>query len=1068
MSRYFIDRPIFAYVLAVMVVIAGILSLRTLPVAQFPAIAPPAISITATYPGADAQTLENTTTQIIEQQLKGLDHLRYFSSSSSSAGTVTITLTFEQGTNPDIAQVQVQNKLQAATPLLPQEVQRQGILVAKATQNILLFVGLYSETGQHDADDLADIVASKISDPLSRVTGVGDTQIFGSQYAMRIWVDPLKLNNYALTMTDVTDAVTAQNAQVSAGQIGAQPAPKEQMLNATVSVSSRLTSPEEFAKIRLKSGADGSIVRLGDVARVAIGAENYGFSAQWNGKPASGIAVKLAPGANALNTVVAVKERVTELAKQFPPDVKVIFPYDTSPFVRLSIEQVVETLFEAVVLVFLVMFLFLQNFRATLIPTIAVPVVLTGTFAVLAAFGYSINTLTLFGMVLAIGLLVDDAIVVVENVERLITTEHLSPKDAARRSMEEITGALIGIAVVLSAVFLPMAFFGGSTGVIYRQFSITIVSAMVLSIAVALVLTPALCATILKPHDPTKNEGNGPLARFFRWFNDKFDRGRARYERGARSTASRWGRSLIVYAVIVAGMALLFARLPTGFLPDEDQGVMIALVQGPAGSTTARTQKGLDLVRDHFLKDAGAAIRGVYTINGFSFSGTGQNSGIAFMPMKEWKDRPGIQNKAQTIIGRAMGVFSQYKDGLIFAVIPPAVQELGNATGFDLQLVDEGGLGHDKLLAARNQLLGMASQNKLLVGVRPNALDDAPQLRVDVDQDKARALGLDLGTVNSTISTAWGGAYVNDFIDRGRVKRVYIQADAPYRMAPEDIGDLFVRGASGTMAPFTAFSTLSWHQGPMQLTRYNGQPSMEILGQPAPGVSSGSALKAMKEMQAKLPPGTRLDWTGLSYEEQLSGGQAPALYGLSLLIVFLCLAALYESWSVPVAVMLVVPLGVVGALLAALLTGLNNDIYLQVGLITTIGVSAKNAILIVEFAEERMRDGMNAYDAAIAAAKLRLRPILMTSLAFIFGVFPLAIANGAGAGGQNAIGRAVVGGMFSATVLAIFFVPMFFVVVLRLFGQHGDHGQGDADAHVTHIHPDAPRDDGGHVAPQGA
>ncbi|WP_343527066.1 efflux RND transporter permease subunit [Sphingomonas sp.] len=1048
MSRYFIDRPIFAYVLAVMVVIAGLLSLRTLPISQFPAIAPPAVSITANYPGADAQTLENTTTQIIEQQMKGLDHLRYFSSSSSSAGSVTITLTFEQGTDPDIAQVQVQNKLQAATPLLPQEVQRQGIIVAKATQNFLLFVSLYSENGKHNADDLSDIVASRIADPLSRVTGVGDTQVLGSQYAMRIWVDPIKLNNYALTIADVTNAVTAQNAQVSAGQIGAQPAPKEQMLNATVSVSSRLTSPEQFAQIRLKSNTDGSIVRLGDVARVEIGAENYAFSSQWNGKPASGIGIKLAPGANALDTVAAVKERVNELAKQFPPDVKVIYPYDTSPFVRLSIEQVIETLVEAVVLVFLVMFLFLQNFRATLIPTIAVPVVLMGTFGVLAAFGYSINTLTLFGMVLAIGLLVDDAIVVVENVERLIITEHMSPKDAARKSMDEITGALIGIAAVLSAVFLPMAFFGGSTGVIYRQFSITIVSAMVLSVAVALILTPALCAAILKPHDPSKGQGNGPLARFFRWFNDRFDRGRDRYEKGARSTARRWGRSLIAYALIVAGMTVLFMRLPTGFLPDEDQGVMIALVQGPPGASTARTQKGLDLIRDQFLSDAGGAIRGVYTINGFSFAGQGQNSGIAFIPMKEWKDRPGAQNKAQAIIGRAMGAFSHYNDGLIFAVIPPAVQELGNATGFDMQLVDIAGIGHEKLLAARNQLLGMASQNKSLVGVRPNALDDAPQLKVNVDQDKARALGLDLSTVNSTIATAWGGSYVNDFIDRGRVKRVYIQADAAYRMAPEDIGDLYVRGATGTMAPFTAFSTLAWNQGPMQLTRYNGQPSMEILGQAAPGVSSGAAIRAMEEMQAKLPPGTRLDWTGLSYEEQLSGGQAPALYGLSLLIVFLCLAALYESWSVPISVLLVVPLGVVGALLAAMLTGLNNDIYLQVGLITTIGVSAKNAILIVEFAEEKMREGMNAFDAAIEAAKLRLRPILMTSLAFIFGVFPLAIADGAGAGGQNAIGRAVVGGMLSATILAIFFVPMFFVVVMRLFDRKkGETPQGDVPPH---------------------
>ena len=1034
MARYFIDRPIFAYVLGIMVMLAGIIGIRSLPIAQFPAIAPPAVAITATYPGADAQTLENTTTQIIEQQLKGIDNLRYFSASSSSAGTVTITLTFEQGTDPDTAQVQVQNKLQAATPLLPQEVQRQGILVAKATQNFLLFVGLYSENGAHDADDLADYVASRIQDPLSRVEGVGDTQIFGSQYAMRIWIDPLKLTTYGLTVADVTAAVTAQNAQVSAGQLGAQPAPKEQMLNATVSVSSRLNTPEQFARIRLKSGANGSVVRLGDVARVAIGAENYGFSAQWNGKPASGIGIKLAPGANALDTVEGVKARVNEIAKEFPPDVKVIFPYDTSPFVRLSITQVIETLVEAVVLVFLVMFLFLQNFRATLIPTIAVPVVLLGTFAVLAIAGYSINTLTLFGMVLAIGLLVDDAIVVVENVERLITTEGLSPRDAARRSMDEITGALIGIALVLSAVFLPMAFFGGSTGVIYRQFSITIVSAMVLSIAVALILTPALCATILKPHDPNKGEGHGLLARFFRWFNDKFDRGRNRYERGVKATTRRWGRSLIVYALIVGGMVFLFARLPNGFLPEEDQGVMIALVQGPAGSTSARTQKGLDLVTNHFLKDAGGAIRGVYTLNGFSFAGAGQSSGIAFIPMKEWEDRPGAENKAQAIIGRAMGVLGAYGDGLIFAIIPPAVQELGNASGFDLQLVDQGGIGHERLLAARNQMLGMASQDKSLIGVRPNALDDAPQLKVAVDQDKAGALGLDLATVNSTIATAWGGSYVNDFIDRGRVKRVYIQNDQQYRMAPEDIGKLYVRGASGTMAPFTAFADLSWRQGPTQLTRYNGQPSMEILGQPAPGVSSGAAMATMEMMQSKLPPGTALEWTGLSYEERLSGGQAPALYGLSLFIVFLCLAALYESWSVPVSVMLVVPLGIVGALLAATLTGLSNDIYLQVGLITTIGVSAKNAILIVEFAEERMREGMNATEAAIEAAKLRLRPILMTSLAFIFGVFPLAIANGAGAGGQNAIGRAVVGGMLSATVLAIFFVPMFFVVVIRLFG----------------------------------
>ncbi len=1066
MARYFIDRPIFAWVIAMILMLAGILAIRVLPISQFPTIAPPAVSITATYPGADAQTLENTTTQIIEQQIKGIDHLRYFSSSSSSAGTVTITVTFEQGTDPDIAQVQVQNKLQAATPLLPQEVQQQGILVAKATQNFLLFVGLYSENGKHDAADLSDYIVSKLQDPLARVNGVGDTQVFGSQYAMRIWVDPLKLNNYALTMADISAAVIAQNAQVSAGQIGAQPAPKEQMLNATVSVESRLTNPDEFGAISLKSNADGSIVRLRDVARVAIGAENYQFTSQWNGKPASGIAIKPAPGANALDTVTAVKARVTEIAKQFPPDVKVIFPYDTSPFVRLSIHQVIETLVEAVVLVFLVMFLFLQNFRATLIPTIAVPVVLLGTFGVLAIAGYSINTLTLFGMVLAIGLLVDDAIVVVENVERLIQTEHLSPKDAARKSMDEITGALVGIALVLSAVFLPMAFFGGSTGVIYRQFSITIVSAMVLSVSVALVLTPALCATILKAHDPGKAEGNGPLARFFRWFNRAFDSGQAKYERGVRGTVGRWKRSALVYLLIVVGMALLFVRLPTGFLPDEDQGVAIALVQGPAGSTTARTQKGLDLIRDHFLDTEAKNIQGVYTINGFSFAGVGQNSGIAFIPLKAWEFRKGVANKVPAITGRGMGVFSQYTDGFIFALAPPAVQELGNATGFDFELVDETGIGHDKLLAARNMLLGMAAQDKTLAGVRPNALDDAPQLKVNIDHDKARALGLDLATVNNTISTAWGGSYINDFIDRGRVKRVYLQADEQYRQAPESIGDFYVRGATGTMAPFSAFSTQSWSQAPVQLTRYNGLPAMEILGQPAPGVSSGAAMKAIEAMHAKLPPGTRLEWTGLSYEERLSGGQAPALYGLSLLIVFLCLAALYESWSVPISVMLVVPLGIVGALLAATLTGLANDIYLQVGLITTIGVSAKNAILIVEFAEERMREGMNAFDAAIAAAKLRLRPILMTSFAFILGVFPLAISTGAGAGAQNAIGRAVVGGMLSATILAIFFVPMFFVVVLRLFGRHGGSTTegGDRDG-ARRDEPDA---DGAHPAPQGA
>ena len=1065
MSRYFIDRPIFAWVIAVVLMLAGAIAIRSLPVAQFPEIAPPAVAITATYPGADAETLERTTTQIIEQQLKGIDHLRYFSSSSSSAGTVTITLTFEQGTDPDIAQVQVQNKLQAATPLLPQEVQRQGIQVTKSAASFLLVVGLVSTDGSHSNTDLSDMVVSKFQDPISRVTGVGELQVFGAQYAMRIWLDPIKLNSYQLTVADVTSAVQAQNAQVSAGQIGAQPAPKTQMLNATVSVQSRLQTPEQFANIRLKTTTNGAVVRLGDVARVEIGAENYGFEVQYNGKPASGFGVRLAAGANALDTVELVKQRAQEIGKTLPADVKVIYPYDTTPFVRLSVEQVIHTLIEAVVLVFLVMFLFLQNWRATLIPTIAVPVVLLGTFAVMAIAGFTINTLTLFGMVLAIGLLVDDAIVVVENVERLIVTEHLSPKEAARKSMDEISGALIGIGLVLSAVFLPMAFFGGSTGVIYRQFSITIVSAMVLSVMVALILTPALCATILKPHDPNKTQGNGPVARFFRWFNDKFDRTQHKYEGGVRKTARGWKRSLLVYALIVGGMVLVFTRLPSGFLPDEDQGTVLALVQGPAGATSARTAKGLDLVRDHFLKAESANVAGVFTINGFSFAGQGQNAGLVFVNLKPWDQRGGADNKAQAIVGRAMGAFSQYKDGLIFALVPPAVQELGNATGFDAQLVDSGGIGHEKMVQARNMMLGMAAQDQRLAQVRPLSLDDAPQLKVKVDEDKARALGLDLADVNSTIATAWGGGYINDFIDRGRVKRVYVQADAPYRLSPDDVGKLYVRNATGQMVPFTAFSTLEWANAPVQLTRYNGQSAMQIQGSPGPGLSTGAAMQAMEEIHAKLPPGTALEWTGLSYEERLSGGQAPALYGLSLLIVFLCLAALYESWSVPISVMLVVPLGILGAVLAAWLTGLNNDIYLQVGLITTIGVSAKNAILIVEFAEERINEGMRPFDAAVEAAKLRLRPILMTSLAFIFGVLPLAISTGAGAGGQNAIGRAVVGGMLSATLLAIFFVPMFFVVVLRLFG-HGHDGKRPVEDR-PHDSNDAD-DEGDAPRPQGA
>lgn len=1064
MSRYFIDRPIFAWVIATVLMLGGLLAIRSLPISQFPSIAPPAVTITANYPGADAETLERTTTQIIEQQLRGIDNLRYFSSQTSSAGRATITLTFEQGTDPDIAQVQVQNKLQAATPLLPQEVQRQGVVVAKSSASLLLVAALYSEDGSHNANDLSDYLVSQIQEPISRITGVGDLELFGTQYAMRIWVDPLKLRSYNLAIQDVVTAVKAQNAQISAGQIGQLPASKEQEINATVSVQSRLQTPEQFGAIRLRTAQGGAVVRLRDVARVQIGAQNYGFDAQYNGRPGSGFGLRLATGANALDTVDAVKSEIERIAQGFPSDVKVVYPYDTTPFVRLSVEQVVHTLIEAVVLVFLVMFLFLQNWRATLIPTIAVPVVLLGAFAVMSALGYSINTLTLFGMVLAIGLLVDDAIVVVENVERLIQTEHMSPKEAARKSMDEISGALIGIGLVLSAVFLPMAFFGGSTGVIYRQFSVTVVASMVLSVLVALILTPALCATILKPHDPKKHQGDGPFARFFRWFNAMFDRGTNKYEAGVVSTARSWKRSGLVYLLVLGVLVFTFWRLPSGFLPEEDQGSMITLVQTPPGSTLARTQKALDVARDYLLNDEKANIASVFTVGGFSFAGVGQNAGIAFVKLKSWEDRRGSENRAPAIAARAMRAFAQYRDASIFPLVPPAVQELGNATGFNLWLVDRGDLGHEKLLAARNRLLEMAGGDKRVAQVQPLSLDDAPQLNIDVDQDRAGALGLDIGDINSAISTAWGGAYVNDFLDRGRTKRVYLQADEPYRSSPDAVRDFYIRGASGQMASFGAFSTLSWKQAPVILTRYNGRPAMELQGIPGQGQSTGTAMEAMQELHGRLPSGTSLDWTGLSYEERLSSGQAPALYGLSLLIVFLCLAALYESWSVPIAVMLVVPLGVLGAVLAAALTGLNNDIYLQVGLITTIGVAAKNAILIVEFAEERVLSGMNAFDAAIEAARLRLRPILMTSLAFVFGVLPLAISTGAGAGGQNAIGRSVVGGMLSATVLAIFFVPMFFVVVARMFnhGQEDRPRLNDIESEGRNISSD------GGVTPQGA
>lgn len=1042
MARYFIDRPIFAWVIAIVVMLAGLLAIRSLPVAQFPEIAPPAVTIQTTYPGANAETLASTTTQIIEQQLKGIDNLRYFSSTSDGSGNLNITLTFEQGTDPDIAQVQVQNKLAQATPLLPQEVQQQGLRVSKSAASFLMVLAVYADDGIHDGQDTADFVASSLQDPISRVTGVGDTVLLGSQYAMRIWLDPYKMATLQVTTSDVKNAVRAQNAQVSAGQIGGTPAPAGQALNATVTAQSRLRTAEEFRNIRLRSNVDGSVVLLSDVARVELGAENYGFGAKFNGHPAVGFGIRLAPGANALDTVTAVKERVDALSKNFPVWVKYDFPVDNSTFVRLSVEQVIHTLFEAVLLVFVVMFIFLQNWRATLIPTIAVPVVLLGSLAVLSVAGFTINTLTLFGMVLAIGLLVDDAIVVVENVERLIQDEGLSPREAARKSMDEISGALIGIGLVLSAVFLPMAFFGGSTGVIFRQFSITIVSSMILSVLVALILTPALCATILRPADHG-HSWHGPVGsifgRFFTWFNRGFDKGVTRYGQGVQTVERRWGRTMIVFALIVAGMAFIFLRLPGGFLPEEDQGIIINQVSLPAGSTIEETERALTRMRRHYTTEEKDNVSAIFTVAGFGFMGQGQNVGIMFVRMKGWEHRKGEENAVPAIALRANMAFQKIKAGMAFAIVPPSVQELGNASGFDFQLLDQANLGHEALLAARNQLLGMAMADKRLAQVRPNGLEDTPQLKLNVDQAAAGALGVAQADVNDTISTNLGGAYINDFIDRDRVKRVFVQADAPFRTSPDAVGNYHVRGSSGTMAPLSAFSTTEWIKGPARLERYNGVPSMNIQGSPAPGVSTGTAMAAMEEMAAKLPAGVGFAWNGISYEERTSGGQAPYVYALSMLIVFLCLAALYESWSVPIAVILVVPLGVLGAVIAATLAGLNNDIYLQVGLITTIGVSAKNAILIVEFAEEKMREGLPPAQAALEAGKLRLRPILMTSLAFIFGVLPLALSTGAGAGGQNAIGWAVVGGMLSATVLAIFFVPVFFTVVKRLFREHVDH-----------------------------
>jgi multidrug efflux pump len=1036
MSRFFINRPIFAWVLAIMVMLAGLLALKTLPVSQYPPIAPPQISINAMYPGASAQTVQDTVTQVIEQKLNGIDNLIYMSSTSDSAGAVTINLTFKAGTDPNIAQVQVQNKLQLATPLLPQVVQKQGIQVVKSTKNFLVIVGLISEDGSMSRYQLTDYMVANVQDIISRTEGVGEVTVFGSQNAMRIWIDPTKLNNYRMTTNDVIAALQSQNAQVSAGQFGGMPALTGQQLNATITARTLLQTPDQFENIILRTNPDGSSVRLKDVGEARIGTENYDIVARYKGLPLGGMAIRLAAGANALDTVERVKSKMAELSGYFPAGMEVVYPYDTTPFVEVSIKEVVRTLIEAVFLVFIIMFLFLQNIRATLIPTIAVPVVLLGTMAVLSAAGFSINTLTMFALVIVIGLLVDDAIVVVENVERIMSEEGLSPHDATVKSMGQITGALVGIATVLTAVFLPMAFFGGSTGVIYRQFSITIISAMVLSVLVALILTPALCSTLLKPiAKGRESHESGWFSGFFRWFNKAFNFGRGKYEKIVSRSFGKPIRYLVVYGAIVAVMAYFFVRLPTAFLPDEDQGFIICQIQLPAGAAQNRTIEVIEQIEKHFLENETATVESLVTVAGFSFAGRGQNMGLAFVKLKDWDLRPTPDLRAPAVAGRAMAAFSHIRDGLAFAFSPPAVVELGQANGFDFMLQDRAGLGHAQLMQARNQLLGMAMQNPKLIAVRPNGQDDSPQFKLDIDDLRAGALGISLAEINSVLGTAWGSAYVNDFIENGRVKKVYVQAAPKFRMVPEDINRWYIMNNKKEMVPFSAFSTAHWEHGSPRLERYNGMPAVEIMGQAAPGVSTGEAMDEMEKMAAQLPAGIGFEWTGLSYEEKLAGAQAPALYAISLLVVFLAVAALYESWTIPFVNLLMIPLGLVGAVTAVTLRGLPNDVYLQIGLLTTIGLSTKNAILIIQFIKELLRQGYGLVEATLMAVKIRLRPVIMTSLAFFFGTLPLALTTGAGSAAQNAIGTAVTGGLLSATFIDLLFIPFFFVLVSRIFGR---------------------------------
>ena len=1038
LSKFFLKRPVFAWVIAIILMVAGGLAIYNLPIAQYPPIAPPSIAIDSYYPGASAETVENSVTQIIEQKMTGFDKMLYLSATSDSSGASRVELTFAPGTDPDLAWAQVQNKLQLATASLPEVVQRQGIKVSKSTRNYLLVVGLISEDGSMNGKDLEDYAQSSLEKVLSRVPGVGEVEIFGTQYSMRVWLNPDKLNDYQMTVQDVMTALQAYNVEVSAGQFGGAPAVKGQRLNAAIIVQSMLKTPEEFASIPIRTNADGSIVRIKDVGRTELGSEQYNIDGHYNGKPAAALAIRQAAGANALATADAIKSKLKEMSRFFPHGMKVVYPYDTTPFVKVAIAEVVKTLFEAVLLVFLVMFLFMGNIRATLIPTIAVPVVILGTFGVLGLFGFSINMLTMFAMVLAIGLLVDDAIVVVENVERIMSEEGLSPREATAKSMEQITSALIGIGLVLSAVFGPMAFFPGSTGVIYRQFSLTIIAAMLLSVLVALILTPVLCASLLKPvpkgHEAAET-GIAFLRPFFRWFDSIFFRARDLYLKIVGHALSRKLRYMIVFLLIVVAMGYLFKRMPTAYIPDEDQGILMVQAMLPPNSTKEQTEKVMEGVRDHFLDGEKGAVESCFTVSGMNFSGNGQNLGLAFVKLKDWKLRDRPELKAEAVAGRAMKSFSKLRNAMVFAFPPPPVIELGIAKGFDFQLLDRGDLGHAGLMAARNQLLGMAAKDPRLVRVRPNGLEDVPEYRIDVDWQKAGALGVPITSIHNTISAAFGSAYVNDFIQAGRVKRVYVQADAPYRMLPSDLEKLYVSNTAGKMVPFSSFASGHWTSGSPKLERFNGFPSINIWGEPAPGRSSGEAMQAMQEFVAKLPAGIGYDWNGLSYQERMASSQEGLLYSFSILVIFLCLAALYESWPIPISILLALPLGAIGGVIGSTLRGLPNDIYFQIGLLTTLGLTTKNAILIVQFAKTRVEEGMGLIEATLEGAKLRLRPIVMTSLAFGFGVMPLAFASGAGAGAQRAIGTGVLGGVVTATFLVTMFAPLFFVLIEKTFGK---------------------------------